>query len=432
MSKHRKFPEITKSDSHLSQEYFKFKPKRQMAPLQNQPAPIIIKPSINHSSHHTKQSSFLSDSPYARSKSLTKIRSSSAIKLNDKSPIKLRSISPEMKKNASNSRIQLKLKNRREISTITLSKQSNNYIDSIKKRSKSRTPAGINLSFSNSFTAPTQDSQRILNQSNNDAENLETKLLAKLKEITKNEEDSIMDNDKFNVYRKIFVEVIEKDKTYGSLLAKIKNAYEEWISIEKTQENNLSLKQEANDLNEKIKELLEDRKLIYRKIEKLAKENIELSRSLEESEAGYAELHDKLLLISKTKIDDIPKDENSWKYVVAENKILADLCKQMKDELKKFRSKEKKLLKLIIALKNRGYPVEEVYETEILKRKSVQEEKPHDRESGETDGELLVSGPSRKVEKPSFIPILELSNIKHYISSSESSDNSDAESESES
>ncbi|CAG9312774.1 unnamed protein product [Blepharisma stoltei] len=428
MSKHR-FPEITKANTNLFQESFKFKPRRKMALFQNPPAPIIA---VNDSSYLQRQASFFSDSPYAHSQSLSKIRSSSVLTLNDKTPIKLRSVSSELKKNYTNSRIQLKHKKGKEASVINCSNKSLSSIDSTQKISKSKTPTGNILSLSNSFTTLTQDSRRILTQSKNDAESLENKLLKKLKKIEENDSESIMDNDKFNIYRKIFIEVIEKDKTYGSLLRQIKDGYEEWISVWKNSENNLCLQEEANDLNKKVKELLEDRKLTIKKIEKLAKENAGLSRSLEESESGYAKLHERLLLISNIKTDDMPKDEDSWKYIVAENKILVDMCRHMKEQLKKFQTKEKKLLKLISELKNRGYPVEEVYEKCILKRKIVKEEKTNNRErnSGENDEELLISGPPRKVEKPEIVPTLDLNNINHEKYYSESSGYSSVESES--
>lgn len=425
MSRYRKLPEISKTELQSSNEYLRFKSK-----IHNHPAPIVVKPSINSFGHHLKNSSYINDSPYARSHSLNKTRSTSVIKIIDKNPIKLRSGSPQLKKNASNSKIQLKLKNKRGFATAShsnIAHQSMSYIEPYKKHPKSRTPIGVNLSFSNSFTAPTQDSQRVSNISNNESEYSENKLMAKLKELSKTESQCIMNNDKFDVYRKIFLEVIEKDKTYGNLLLKIKNAYEEYIAVcsfNNNQANNADLRQEANDLNEKLRELLADRKMVYKKVEKLAKENVELSRSLEESESGYGELQEKLLLISKTKTDDLPKDDKSWKYIVAENKLLVDMCKQMKEELKLFRTKEKKLLKLILAMKKRGYPVEEVYEKDIMKKK---QEVLDERLESETDNENLTSGPPRNMTKPEIVPFLNLENLNEDSSSSESySDSSES------
>ena len=39
-----------------------------------------------------------------------------------------------------------------------------------------------------------------------------------------------MTSDKFSIYQKIFNEVIDRDKNYGSLLHKIKSVYEESLS----------------------------------------------------------------------------------------------------------------------------------------------------------------------------------------------------------
>mmetsp|Transcript_7184 Transcript_7184/g.7042 ORF Transcript_7184/g.7042 Transcript_7184/m.7042 type:complete len:114 (-) Transcript_7184:16-357(-) len=107
----------------------------------------------------------------------------------------------------------------------------------------------------------------------------------------------------------------------------------------------------------------------------------------------------------------------------------------MRNELKSFAYKEKKLLKLILAMKKRGYPVEEIYEQEVRghskKKKKDYEYNESDECPDDTENEQLVSGRPKSVEKPGMIPSLNLKEIKldtPYSSSSSSSYYSDSES----
>ena len=63
-----------------------------------------------------------------------------------------------------------------------------------------------------------------------DALELEINLTERLKEFNKTESPYVMTNDKFSVYQKIFSEVIDRDKNFGSLLMKIKGVYDEQLN----------------------------------------------------------------------------------------------------------------------------------------------------------------------------------------------------------
>ena len=64
-------------------------------------------------------------------------------------------------------------------------------------------------------------------------------------------------------------------------------------------------------MKEKNAKNKEDKKYMIKKIEKLAKENAELSRSLDDRESRYVDLQDKLMKLSKIDMEDMPKDDNS-------------------------------------------------------------------------------------------------------------------------
>lgn len=67
-------------------------------------------------------------------------------------------------------------------------------------------------------------------------------------------------------------------------------------------------------------------------------------------------------------------------------------------ELKEYRSREKKLLKVVHKLKDKGYPVDEVYEQDVKRRKKklpIQSNKPPEPEGFESEIEPIASGPPK-------------------------------------
>ncbi|CAG9333236.1 unnamed protein product [Blepharisma stoltei] len=442
MSRHKRLPDLAQADL-LPFQIHKSKNRHSASSVSNQQVPIIIKPHIEHSSKHHKLASVHYDSPYRKNTSLSRARSSSALNKNDRSSTKTRVGSPQIKKNASNSSLQLKFKNSRSNKSVSHAnlphQQSQSFIEPYQPQIlRTRNHGSVNVSFNTSFTsltAPTQDSQRPANQTGIScagAQELENKLIENLKLVSQRDSICVMSIDKFGIYQKIFAEVIERNKSYANILGKIKAAYEEWVSYSlKAGLSTTPLQQEIDEANEKIKQLMEERKVVYRKVEKLAKENAELSRSLDENEIRYTDLQEKLFIISNTNVEGVPKDESTWKYLIAENKNFVEICKQMKAEIKSFRSKEKKLLKLIMAMKKRGYPVEEVYEKDVVKKRKIEKQSDQEKPENESEEELIVSGPLKPVPKPDFIPNLKLENVQPESFSSSSSESDSVCTESE-
>ena len=122
----------------------------------------------------------------------------------------------------------------------------------------------------------------------------------------------------------------------------------------------------------------------------------------------------------------MPLNEESWQFLVGQNKQFSEACKELKAKNKAYRKSEKKLLKLVLALKNQGIPVEQIYETDVkqaAKKKKKQrvyqgniddEPAPDD-----TEGENIVEGPPKMISRPGCVPSLELE--ENFYESSESS-----------
>jgi hypothetical protein len=237
-----------------------------------------------------------------------------------------------------------------------------------------------------------------------------------------------MNTDKFKVYQTIFQEVISRDQCFGSLLTKIKSAYEDWLSAEGLQTLTARLKAELNEKNQALAKTKQEASHLEKKMSKLAKENVELGRALDDSEARYFDLQDRLLKLTQVKCDSVPRDEVSWKYMVLENKHYAELFKALKRDNRQLKRREDKLLKLMLALKKQGIPVEQVYKEECCKTKEAKlpyKEIPGSN-AGDEEAEPFVHGPPKAVERPQGVPMLSLAEMEQDSSSEESSSCTDS------
>jgi chromosome segregation ATPase len=237
-------------------------------------------------------------------------------------------------------------------------------------------------------------------------------------------------NSKIEPFRQAFNEIIQKDENFGGLLKKIKEGYEEMFKnnqIDTSKEVLDKLNDEISYMKEKLAKNKADKKFLIKKIEKLAKENTELSRNLDDRETRYVDLQDKLIKLSKVDTQEFPKDENSWKYLISENQHLIKLCDEMRKDIKHLSRKEKKLVKLVIALKNRGFPVEEVYQEDVHKEKPKKVLTCDEPAIDNSENEDLVSGRPKTVKKPDIIPTLNLNEIEISQESSQSSFTSESE-----
>ena len=211
----------------------------------------------------------------------------------------------------------------------------------------------------------------------------------------------------FEIYQRYFGEIINLDKQFGKILLKIKSGYEAKISYI---ENSivLNLKKEIKEIQSLYAKESACKKIFTKKLEKLAQENVELSRTLDETESRYNVLACTLQEISTFNINNIPKDESTWRALIFENSRLSQYNKEMQIDLKNIAFKEKKLISLLMALKDQGCPVEEIYEKQITKQKSFFSPQTH---LEDTDNEALVSDRIKIVAKPSIIPMLNLGEL---------------------
>lgn len=221
------------------------------------------------------------------------------------------------------------------------------------------------------------------------AQRLDLKLTERLREV--------QSNAHLDVYSQVFQEAIRLDKPFGPLLAKIKTAYDESIR----ESNNVGrLSEELKAAERALRQEREDKQLLLRKLEKLAKENAELSRCLDEKETLCEQLEDRWHTLAQLDVSTLPKDLRTWQFLVSENSSYQRLFSRMDSDMQDLRSREKKLLRLLLALKRKGVPVDQVYDEEFSPQDSTSESEP------------FVEGPPRRVPRPAAVPALRLDQIR--------------------
>ncbi|OMJ90516.1 hypothetical protein SteCoe_7105 [Stentor coeruleus] len=320
----------------------------------------------------------------------------------------------------------------RSISSIKMKTQPSTKTQPLNTSSSNALLNKTRISKSHITEPPSQLKHRLLissalqNSSKSSAKLIEEKLNDNLKKL----KDKPSTTSRFEIFRSAFAEIIENDDNYGNLLKKIKEAYEQRIKIDQIDASKdliEKLKDEIKELREKVTSTKEDKKFLIKKIEKLAKENTELGRHLDDREGRYIDLQDKFLKLSKIDLEEIPKEDDSWKYLISENQHLHKVCEEMRKDIKELSRKEKKLVKLVVAMKNRGFPVEDVYQEDVHKEKKKKVLTCDEPVIDDSENEDLISGRPVEVKKPDFIPKLNLIEIEDSQRSSSSSGSSESE-----
>jgi hypothetical protein len=256
-------------------------------------------------------------------------------------------------------------------STSTLKEQSkgNKPVVSsppLKHKTLSNIPGkfSLNNSFINTKKDPdtkVSSNKRQFKHTSNESEVNE--IGSRLQEIVSKHKENGIDFEIFENYLKIFDEIIEKDKIFGKFLEKIKFAFQEWVSCKIISFKEVKkLKSEVFEFSKRLTEEIEENKQLHRKVQKFSRENVDLGRALDEKDNSFRTLQEYLLKVTNLSIDEIPLDSMSWKVLVSENKSYSELCNKLKNKIRNLKKKETRLMTLFWNLKQKGYPVEKVYD----------------------------------------------------------------------
>lgn len=216
--------------------------------------------------------------------------------------------------------------------------------------------------------------------------------------------------EKYEMFKGIFDEIIQKDKNFSSILKKIKEAYEEFYEVS-IREHTHRLKEKNDNLNQVVSKKCEEIANLDRRIKKLSTENYELARSLERSEEICNGIQNRLNKISKFSLDGIERTDENWKALVIENQAFAISFKNLEKKLKNFKTGEKRFKKLLIEIKKTGFPIEEFYE-KTIKKKHERQEPQIEAGSMTSDSGYIVSSRHEEKPKPEIIPELNLAKVE--------------------
>lgn len=220
------------------------------------------------------------------------------------------------------------------------------------------------------------------------------------------------------VYSKAFGEVVGLGVALGGVLDRIKGKYELWIGLltERQEQEVTKWKQEITLLRQTLKQEVEEKKAFKRKCEKISRESVELSRSCDSYQNKCFEYQEKLYEIANISLEGFPPTESAWRLLLSELETYKNWKESAEKELKTAQQKEEKLLQLLHAIKKRGFPVEEVYNSEVKKSSKVASSSR--RESAESsDAEPIAVGPPLRRKRPDQVPVLKIEVVEVEASS---------------
>lgn len=166
--------------------------------------------------------------------------------------------------------------------------------------------------------------------------------------------------EKYEMYKRIFSSIIEKDKPFSTALKKIKEVYESFYEYS-ISEHTEKLKEKVTSQEKTIKEKDEEIAALKRKTKKLASENYEIAKSLERSEEICSVIQHRLNKIANFSLENYNMDKDTWKYLITENEAYSISIRNIEKELKASRKNEKKLRNIVREF-SRGYIPQDYYD----------------------------------------------------------------------
>ena len=253
----------------------------------------------------------------------------------------------------------------------------------LKKSNSNSSVRARNKDSKNSFC---QEDLSFLNQNpNNQWESLKKQARLIKEKLTSREKIS-ENQDIHQEYSEFFEEIIEKDTIFSEILKKIKKHYDNLL---------INMKKEISQITEHTNKQIEEKQSYIKMLERISKENIELGSEVQRMENICTDLQVAIDDIRNINLENVPRNDEDWKALIFENSQYSVLCHNMKLDIRDYQFKEDQLIKLVDALKNRGYPVDQIYEEDV-------------RTKLETDSDSSKSLNTSKFKK---IPTLELSKI---------------------
>jgi len=240
---------------------------------------------------------------------------------------------------------------------------------------------------------------------------LELKLTEQLKTLNKSTTLPTSFETQFPIYEKVFQEIIDRDRQFGSLLIKIKVFYESWLKSFSRSGQNLASEQlfeqcgeQLRAARQKLKLCSEEKKLMLRRIGNLSKETVELNQSIEDLEVENEQLKAKLETIKSIDLAEFPKSDEAWKYLIVENQNYYQENRRLRHKVSVAESQADTLQVLVQRMRDRGFPIDELEERLFSSLENSKAE----------DLEPITTGPAKSMEKPTNVPKLRLAEVRNF------------------
>ena len=145
-----------------------------------------------------------------------------------------------------------------------------------------------------------------------------------------------LSHQQIEIYGQVFEDIIKEDKVYGGLLVNVKKHYDEFIS---------HLLQTNRELQEQLRQTSKRPKFDNFQHE-LTEKDLEIRRLQAESQAALQQFE-------------------------AEKQRAEESVKRLTQEVRSLKARESKYLRLLAVLKEKAYPIEELYNTYVKRKPKV-------------------------------------------------------------
>ena len=242
------------------------------------------------------------------------------------------------------------------------------------------------------------------------------RLLSKFNKMIKANNLKKTKEENINVCRLILDELISYEKAFAPLLEKIKDQYEIFIKDKVVENESIQCQiKEFNTLNS----------LLSSEVSKLLEEREELMSKYNSCNNISSKAAD--IMPEANQNNDIKEnyDISYLKKLSEENQVLNEAFGSMQQDLKYYKNISKELTKLLLIIKKKGYPIEEIYNTEVKKKKTLPHYLGDEGIPDDTDTENIITPKPSTFQRPNYIPALNFSLVEPNSFTSESGNDSD-------
>jgi hypothetical protein len=241
---------------------------------------------------------------------------------------------------------------------------------------------------------------------------------SKVKDLVRAFKESANLPNKREINDRIFSEVIAYNKEFEPILTLLRKYFNSLIKNQQADLEHYVIKYE--DLKKHREELLIDNN----NLEILSKE---MKDQLEELKKKLTNISDKFIKISNIEFSVKDFNECNFKKLLQANNMYEEALANLREKVRYYKHKAKKMVRLLTVLENKGFPVQDIYIKEVNKKKILPKYEGNSEFEDDTENENIVSAKVETFEVPSFVPKLDIAMVPQPSFSSDDEDSSKSE-----